>query len=338
MSTCETVMITPVQAKALRESANFELQRPMNEGNITRLRIEMEEGRFIPGTPIYFAVLPDKSLLALNGNHTLSAITQLTGAVELTFIYEPVKTVQEAAAIYSRFDLHRMRSWRDTLRAFSAENMLSSSTVWTSAFAAACGTLIDNFRNTPFSEPRNEATLQAIRNRDLRFKLMKGAQQAAELYVAAVGGTSNSKMFFRRAAVMGVGIEIMRYQPSSGNEFFAKMAADDGLRVGDPERTLLRYLRENPTAGGLARQLQSKAVSSAWNAFFQNKRIEVLHPGAVKEVTLAGTPWNGNFNPVEAYLPELFRASAPKPTVRKKDPAKIQMGVGGKDELVAVFA
>lgn len=348
MSKCETVVITPSQAKVLRETANFELQRPINKHNVARLRLEMEAGRFIPGTPIYFAVMPDKSLLALNGNHTLTAAAEMEGTVELTFIYEPVQTLKEAAQIYSRFDLHRIRSWRDTLRAYSAEEMLSGSTQWTSAFAAAMGTIIEGFTSSKglgrygAGHGKNfvdDRLILASRNRDMRVRLMEGAKEAAGLYMNAVSGHGNASVF-RRAGVMAAGIEICRYQPSSGVEFFSKTAADDGLKIGDPTRALIRYLRENRGAGREPRVLQPRAIARAWNAFFTDRQLEVIRVTSQSDMRLAGTPWNGDFDPIDAYLPEVNSQLNPrfKKELRKvaKAPKVVQFGVDHRGKGVAV--
>jgi hypothetical protein len=61
-------------ARHLRQSCNFDRQRALIDLNTRRLAVEMDNGRFIPGTTVYFAVLPDGSMLILNGNHTLEAI------------------------------------------------------------------------------------------------------------------------------------------------------------------------------------------------------------------------------------------------------------------------
>lgn len=338
MSTCETLMVSPEMAANLRKSADFELQRPMSAVNVARLRAEMDANRFVPGTPVYFAVLPDKSMLALNGQHTLEAISRGKGLVELTFIYQDVKTSAEAGAIYARLDLHKIRSWRDSLRAYGAEDMLADSTTWTAAYAAAIGQIFMLFENSARKDrSENLIYLQATRSRDLRVKVMREFQPHADLYVSAVGGLSGRKHFFKRAAIFGVGLEIMRYQPSAGTEFFTDLANDDGLRVGDPARALLRMLRDSSKTGAAAeRDLQARAVAVAWNAFFEKRRLEIVKPHTLHEMRLSGTPWGKeDFDPIDAYLPELRKQQEEKPSLRAR---KIQTGVGAKGESVTIFA
>lgn len=310
MSTCETRVVDPEYAKFLRRTANFALQRPMSESNTLRLEAEMKAGRFVPGTPIYFGVLPDKSLLALNGNHTLDAIVRSERPIELTLIFQDIETVADAAAIYSRFDLHKRRSWRDSLRAYDKESMLGDSTAWTAAFSAALGFLFEKFRVARNDNERELARIQAIQSRDVRVHAMEDAYAAADQYVKAVGEHATDPKLYRRASVMGVAIEIFRYQAAQGAKFFSSLAADDGLRQGDPQRALLRYLREHGAAGAVAREAQARAVALAWNAFFTNRKLEIVKPGAMGEFRIEGTPWTDKeFDPLRAYLPELFLAA-----------------------------
>jgi hypothetical protein len=339
MSSAETVMMSPKQAKVLRETATFSLQRPMNAVNVARLRAEMDAGRFVPGTPIYFATLPDGAMLALNGQHTLEAVSLGTNDIELTMIFQPVKNAVEAGIIYARLDLHKIRSWRDSMRAYGAESMLSDSTVWTAAYAAALGQIFQKFQNVSRRDRVDDLVMiQATRSRDVRVRVMRELKETADLYVAAIGSIAREKTFFKRAAVMGVGIEIIRYQPSAGSEFWASAAKDDGLKVGDPQRTLLHYLRNSVAAAShvaAGRDQDARAVALAWNAFFEKRRLEILRPAAMGEFRLAGTPWNGAFDPIEAYLPDLIRKQkVASPSLRKR----IQTGVDAYGKPVAIHA
>lgn len=330
--------MTPKQAKVLRQTANFELQRPLSENNIIRLQAEMEADRFVSGTPIYFAVLPDQTLLALNGNHTLEALGRIQRGIELTMIYQNVKSLAEAAAIYSRFDLQRMRSQRDSLRAHGQEAMLADSPTWTAAFAAAVGLIMNKFTDTSEGGSKDRkfdlVEVQVRRSRDIRLRLMQDALGAANLYAAAIGSNLRGRHLFKRAAVMGVGIEIMRYQPSAGTEFFSTAAADDGLKAGDPQRALLHYLRDHHSAGASMRKLLSRSVSLAWNAFFEGRRLGFVRAGDGGEFRLAGTPWKEGFDPITEYLPDLRSAEKKaKPTLRK-----IKTGLDSDGNAVAIHA
>lgn len=344
MSECTTKVVDGDLAKHLRETANFSLQRPMSESNTLRLEAEMRAGRFVQGTPIYFGVLPNKSLLALNGNHTLDAIARCGRPIELTFIYQDVEDEAEAAAIYSRLDLHKQRSWRDALRAYNAETMLADSTVWTSRFAAALGFMFERFRVARDDKEREVARIQALRSRDIRLQAMEDAFTAADQYVKAVScGPKTALKIFRRAPVMAVALETFRYRAAQAHEFWSTIAADDGLRAGQPQKALLRYLTEHPALGAVGRENQAKAVAIAWNAFIKGKSLDTIKPASMTVFRIEGTPWTDkDFDPLRAYLKDLF-AERPAEELPLGEPdtirtgRKIQTGMTHDRERVTIF-
>lgn len=127
-----------------------------------------------------------------------------------------------------------------------------------------------------------------------RFDKMVEYQEAASLLATAMAGApaANTRLV-KRAAVMAVALETMRYQPSAGAEFWYRFAQDDGLTKGAPERALLNWLRNTPNklSGSLVRREQARAASLAWNAHFQGRTLEYCKPNAVSTFVLLGTPW-----------------------------------------------
>lgn len=325
MSECKTEMVDAAEAKRLRQTANFELQRPMSESNILRLEAEMKAGRFVRGTPIYFGILPDKSPIALNGNHTLEAVARCNTPIELTFIFQDVANISEAAAIYSRLDLHKRRSWRDMMRAYGKEEMIGESTKWTSALSSSLRFLFEKFRVARNDNERELAKIQALRSPDVMVQALAEAESAALRYLRAIGDNSADPSLYKRASVMAVGVEIMRYQAAKGHDFFSSLSADDGLRAGDPQRALLRYLREHGAAGAVAREAMAKAVAVAWNAFYEGRKLDIVKPGAMRDFRIEGTPWvNPEFDPLRVYLPELFAAPEEPTLILTPEPETIE--------------
>lgn len=313
MSLCETLMVDPARAAELRATSHFARQRPMSESNIIRLQAEMKQGRFVEGTPVYMGVLPDKSMLILNGNHTLEAVSRCGRPIELTFIYKDIADETEAAAIYSRFDLQKSRSWRDSWRAFGKEDMLHESTKWTAAFSAAIGFIAERGKVARNDNETELSRIQAIRSRDVRLQVMEDIHDSAEQYVLAVDKSTEPKLF-TRATVMAVGIEIFRFRGSEGYEFFSTLAADDGLRVGQPQKAVLQYLRDNHAGGAVNREKQARAVAVGWGYFLSGKSLtykELLRKIAqMKDLRIEGTAWTRpDFDPIKDLFPNLFTAA-----------------------------
>lgn len=299
----ELVLMTPEKAKHLRKIAHFDRQRDISSRNVERLAAEMRHGRFVEGTQVYVCVLPDGLQQIVNGNHTLEAVVASDQPILLNLVYHSVANFNEVGKIYARFDIQRTRNYRDALRAHGVESIVLD-TGWTAAFGSAVVYMILGFCGG-FSKDVELAT-----SRDIRVRLMRDAAEEANLYAAACAPAASrtDKKLLKRTAVMSVGIELFRYQPSGANEFFGGIARDDGLRAGTPQHTILRYLRSNVSSNSGDRYDQSRAVVLAWNAWFKNRSLQYAKPNQMGEFRILGTPWNAQFDQVKAYLPDVYAA------------------------------
>lgn len=273
-------IVTPEMARHWRTTAHFERQRKISDQNIKRLANEMTAGRFTPGTQIYICILPDGTLVLVNGNHTLEAIA-LSGIPQLlTVTTKHVSDQNEAGLIYAVFDIQRTRSWRDSLRAVGTdENMPHASEV-----LSAIGIIEDGFAHT-----RAE-----VISRIDRINKLEEYSEAANMFAECIFNTPReTKKLIKRVAIIAVALETFRYQPSFAMEFWSKVANDDGLVKGDPEKALLTWLRNSIGAGGRSAQIEhSRAAASAWNAAFQGRQVVTVKPNAIKNFHLLGTPWS----------------------------------------------
>lgn len=281
--TSKVVDVSPQYARHLRNTCHFERQRAIADLNVKRLAVEMDNDRFIPGTTVYFAVLPDGSMLILNGNHTLEAVCTSGRTQTLVFIFKQVADVAEAARLYGSFDIHKTRTWTDALKAIGADKKI----VLSQAVMPAVGHIMQGFNYNP----RN---VEANTSRDARFDAMKPYAEAANLLQAAmVGAPGVHKRAIRRKGVMAVALETLRHQPAHAAVFWKDLAHDDGLAVGDPRKTLLRWLLNPNAAGGLtgatAATATSRGVVAAWNAWFRGDALQYIRP-VTGPIIILGTP------------------------------------------------
>jgi hypothetical protein len=280
--TSRVVAVTPEMARHLRDTCHFERQRPISATNIKRLAREMTKGRFIPGTPIFFCVLPDGGMAIVNGNHTLEAVVTSGMTQVLTFVLLRVASLKEAGDVYASFDMHKARTWLDALKAVGLEDAVEMP----NQVMSAVGIIMQGFRY-------NAANVEAHRSRPARFETMLDYKsEAAIIHQALSGAPATHRRLVLRAAVLSVALETVRYQATMAVDFWRPLALDDGLTTGDPRKTLLRYL-QNTKAGGGPTQAQhmSKATSQAWNAWFEGRSLQVCRPTVGSVFVLAGTPW-----------------------------------------------
>jgi hypothetical protein len=277
----KVVTVTPSDARHLRETCHFDRQRHISEGNVKRLEVEMVNDRFVPGTMVYFAVLPDESRLILNGNHTLEAIAASGTSQVMVFVFKPVADEAEAAKLYGSFDIHKARSWVDALRARGIDKNI----VLPTKVMPAVGLIMQGFQYAP-------KNIEANKSREPRFEVMEDYKEAAAMLQAAISGSPRThQQAVFRMGVMAVALESMRYQPSLAMEFWQGLAHDDGLSLGDPRKTLLRFLLNTRIIGSKASHVMSRAAIHAWNAYFDGHRLQTCRPSLTTDVVFKGTPW-----------------------------------------------
>lgn len=276
-------IVTPETAKNLRASCHYERQRKLNIDQIRRLAHEMSNGWFLAGTPIWFCVLPDKSMLIVNGNHTLEAVVESGVSIPLTFIYQKVSTMDEVASVYACFDIQRVRTWMQAATAAGlTDNVPNAGNVLAG--------LTHIMRDFDVSNPSHNA---AARSRPTKFRLFKEYTKAAHLIAECLAGApAMNAQIVRRGGIMAVALVTMRYQPSTAETFWREFAWDDGLRKDDPRKALLRYLMNHGTTGNSATNHNILAAASAWNAAFEGRTLDHVKPGQqVAKVAILGTPW-----------------------------------------------
>lgn len=311
----ETIICTPELARHLRTSCHFERQRAISSRNIDRLITERNHNRFVEGTQIFFAVLPDGQSYILNGNHTLEMVAKSGLSTELTFTYCNVRDIAEASRLYARFDIQKTRSWKVQLQAAGVD--IDVPPDWQERSGAALAHLIRGFERY---NDGSEGTI-AGKSADNRLDLLIDYREAIENFHAATAGKRREAyVLLRRAAVLSVALEAFRYQPSTAEEFWGGIAHDDGLRSGDARKSLLEYLRAHSATNENA-NYQSRAAIQAWNYFFEGKPLQICKPSISKPPIVMGTPWDGTFDPVASYL----NAPLPEPaksSLREKSSVK----------------
>lgn len=300
----ELVDVTPDMARMLRTTSHFERQRLLREPHIDRLAGEMAKGSFVAGTQVFIAVLPDKSMRILNGNHTLEAVAKGTFPVALTLTYHPVKDIDDAGRLYAQFDIQRTRTWGDAYKAYGYDAAIPSE--WMTKVGSALGMIIGGFSH------RTEDINNNMRSRDLRAQFMEKYKSTAMALIGCMENPSGEALaFMKRRSILSIALETMRHQPSSAVEFWSGFVRDDGLRAGNPRKTLLQYLRKYGSANNLSHAIeQATAATLAWNAFYKGKEITVLRPGRVEDFRIQGTPWtHEGYDPLAEFKPAPVKLS-----------------------------
>jgi hypothetical protein len=274
--TSEVTLVNPETARLWRATKHFDRQRILSPENIERLSYEMRKGRFIPGTQVYICAIPDGEEVIVNGNHTLEAICHCGIAQLLTATTHPVADVDEAGLLYAVFDSHKRRTLMDSMRAAG----VSHNSAMVRNFGAAVTCIIAGFRQG--------AQGAVIPHADVIRKMDDYSDAIADFEEIASLCTKECASLLKRAPILAICLETLRYQPVWAREFWSAIARDSGLCEGMPEHTLLRYLRNNATSQN--RTYWARATALAWNAKFKNAQILQLNVEGLKKFTILGTP------------------------------------------------
>lgn len=280
--TAQVVVVGPDIARRMRTDWLFPNQRNISLSNVSRLEQEMVNGWFVAGTPLFVCVLPDGVKYLVNGNHTCEAICASGVEMPLTVIELRVADFDEAARVYATFDIHKARTWIDTMKATGIYSEFADA----SKVASAIGIIMGNFKFGVSDEG-------TAASRTARMAKMAEYKDAAESVSACMSGGPNiTTKLMKRSAVIAVALETARYQPTASIDFWRGFVMDDGLPAKDPRKALARWLYNNPATGGSAgRRLQAYAAARAWNLHYHGQQVDHIKPSTMTGFILEGTPW-----------------------------------------------
>ena len=285
-------LVSPKGALALLADG-YPQQRPLRLYQVSYLKTLMRLGVFRQPTEIHYAQVGKQRYL-VNGQHTLTALSQMQRPLWLTVVTLTVASLDAVDALYRTFDRGLQRSWKDMYRALHAEadqellpkqvSLLGSAMPLVALGGNAYGPW-ESYGEAPFYE--------AMRTPAVRLALMADWEADAADMFAGLHGQKTHMALLQRAAVMAVALLTYRWQPERAHLFWPAVGRDNGLTEGMPEKALLRYLQETPS-----RSKQSpaycRAVAACWNAFYDSRELRQVRARAINQpLYLMGTPHDG---------------------------------------------
>jgi len=280
------VVVTPEMARQILETCNYSGQRSVSKSHVAKLAVQMRNGAWAPGSQIAFGLLDHKVTL-VNGQHRLNAVIEVGQPVEFQFLVVPVANGNALHALYYSFDaVQRGRSGEVVLRSTGiadqweiahriARGAYAAGVIISLGFRNVAGTLRDPELGTP----------------DGRLKAIAPWWPVVKQYDDIVSKSGDPVLRPKMAdgGVMAVALVTLKHQPEKARAFWSLVAANDALKKGTPERTLVDslMLRSFKGAAG-ATMLISIAC---WNAHFGGRTLQYVKPGAMKDIRIQGTPY-----------------------------------------------
>lgn len=269
-----SVMVTPQMASVWRKKWHYSGQRTFRQGHCDNLVRMMKEGIFRPKTQVAFVLAGGKFHMT-NGQHTLAAVELSRMTQELCVVVSNGATMEDVADDFSRQDTHMTRRFGDSLIAHGVHEELgvSISVLHHITAAVAYYASLRGEINVRLSAMTHDQKLQLVR---------KHGHLATKAY-SYLAGATNREFLTRRTTLACV---MLCAEAHDGAEaFWTGVARDDGLRQGDPRKTLLEWLRLRGTTSarvvGGERKFAAdhelvKGIATAWSAWVQNRELKVI--------------------------------------------------------------
>lgn len=275
--------MSPALATAIATKHNYQNQRPCSPKHVQVLAEAIRRHEFREYTNIDFAVLDGEPHL-INGQHTLRAIAAAKQPVWLSLHFHRVENKAEIERLYSKYDIGRLRSIRDVMGEIGNELGLQVKERDTLAVAVKCINL--GFR--ALSGGDDPSRIYEARDFELKKQLMRDwAKEARQFFQAIHPAPGFNKGLFFRGPVLAVALLTIRHHQESAIEFWGGAAMDDGLRVGDPRKALINWLRNNSV--GKAQTMQHRAAISCWNAWHKARKLMKVYPDTGASLEILGT-------------------------------------------------
>lgn len=276
--------VSPDQATIWIENNLYARQRALREHRVQELAHLMSRGMFLEGSSITFGILNNR-LHLVNGQHTLNAIVRFGQPVELNVQYYTVADEDELATLYTTQDCQLPRSARDNILAHDLPTKFNLNTSNISKFRSGVNMIANEFES---GSSRYKAA-PGSRSFSIGRENMEDWLPEAQIYFneILIGDVPQANYHsFRNATVVAVALLTLRHQPVVAREFWRGAVMDDGLRTGDPRRTLLMHLRDKRKRSS---NEDARCIATAWNAYFRGDTAQVLRLGSVNDLKVLGT-------------------------------------------------
>ena len=275
--------VTPDLAQRWLTEFNYKHQRRLRPSHVSTLAKEMEAGRFLEKTPVHFCCIQTPSGLEhvnVNGQHTLSAIVRSGVSAVLSVIITKCSTWDEIADVFARHDTHLTRQMSDSLVAHEMD--LAFGITRTQLQWVTASTLYFCWMTK-----LTEVKVATAMSHDEKLNLVRAHGEKIIAVFPFIDGHTSLNWVKRRSTLACMAL-INAYDPEMAFNFWRPIVEDDGLRVGDPRKSLLKVFTETVTAGGgsnsstgkktLSDAAFVKCISLAWNAHVEQRTLQFVRP------------------------------------------------------------
>lgn len=284
------LVITPALAQRILKECAYPGQRRAYNHHVILLSESMAAGRWRGATQVFFGMVGEQ-LYLMDGQHRMHGVVKSGKDIEFQISIEPVATMEDLAPLYWTFNvMTRARTVTEILNAARISTTYQLDKGIARAIYDAAGLIATDFRRT--STFVTAPTL--LRNIDKRMALASDWWGLGRQYQEAISvADSETKRRLLMVGTTAVALITFKYQPEKAAEFWRTVAADDGLRRGDPRKSLLKDLHSRRTHSGGQSAAVDHAVAAAagWSAWLEGNGLAFIKVFADAFPIIAGTPY-----------------------------------------------
>lgn len=284
------VLVTPEQAQMWLSTTSYDRQRGLRISHVDGLAAFIRAGTFVATTITFAACAEDGRTYLVDGQHRLNAIVKSGIATLLYVADEPVDTLEDVAAIYGRLDRGNGRTMNDVLRAHDTAHELGLPSDYVGRIGSALMYILRDF-----APGTANASAGIHRDGDVRVQALREWTNEAHLYWNCFGGKISSAWRRRLSAapVASVALMTLRCQEAPAIAFWQTVAADDGLKKGSPERTLVDFINSAPVLKHGPNRMV-RGVALCWNAAYEGRPLTLVKVVDDRApIRILGTPYRG---------------------------------------------
>lgn len=281
--------LSPIEMNRVIQNCGYENQRSISEKHVLVLADLMKRGRWQSKSQLDFAVLNGRYIL-INGYHRAYAQVKSGKTITWSIALHKANTEADLRTLYYAFDTNiRARGSRDILKAVEFVSTTGVPAEMADALYRATPYLASKF----IIDPKHKNFL-VEKQADRRLELASEYAKAASRLAAAIDGMQGSrKLKFKNGAVVAVAVATFRYQSETAWQFWTGVAQMDGLKRGDPRLALCNdFMTRKVTGGGHRAEAFAPSII-AWNAFFNERPLQLIKVLDSFGPVIDGTPFDG---------------------------------------------
>lgn len=286
------VMVDPEMARTWLFECYYPGQRRLNEARSRLYSQEMLKGLWRL-SELRFVRLPNDTVWLINGYTRLHALVASGSTLPFSITMVDVMNPGEAASEYATLDAHRVRQTKDLLRGHELEETVGFPLADQERVARTAGILAAGFQGI--------SSMRLARTIHFRLPfLLEWAPYARVIFNATHFGhrldPAGARIY--NAPIFSIALVTARFQPEKALHFWNSVAANDGLRRGQPDWILRDFLARMSTQTVRDYPSMERRTAACWNAYMEEReiafaRVEANVDGSWSPIKLTGTPYSG---------------------------------------------